>query len=73
MGLLGASLIVVMPDGYTSYRGSQYLNSPAVGNYDDYLVQELVPNIDRIYRTLGVAGVGSLANSAGDTARSAGN
>ncbi len=42
-GLLGAGLIVVMPDCFTAYGGSQYLNSSAVGNYDDYLVQELVP------------------------------
>jgi len=52
-GLLGAGLIVVMPDCFTAYGGSQYLNSPAVGNYDDYLVQELVPYIGRTYRTLG--------------------
>jgi hypothetical protein len=41
-----------MPDCFTAYGGSQYLNSPAVGNYDDYLVQELVPYIDRTYRKL---------------------
>src|SRR5438132_10227765 len=40
-GVLGAGLIVVMPDCFTAYGGSQYLNSSAVGNYDDYLVQEL--------------------------------
>src|SRR4030088_254591 len=51
-GLLGAGLIVVMPDCFTAYGGSQYLNSSAVGNYNDYLVQELVPYIDRTYRTL---------------------
>ena len=36
-GLLGAGIIVVMPDCFTAYGGSQYVNSPAVGNYDDYL------------------------------------
>jgi len=36
-GLLGAGLIVVMPDCFTAYGGSQYVNSPAVGPYDDYL------------------------------------
>src|SRR5215470_10276458 len=49
-----------------------HLNSSAVGNYDDYLVQELVPYIDRTYRTLGGAGVESLANPVADTARCAG-
>lgn len=43
--------ILVMPDGSTRYGGSQYLNSPATGRYEDYLVQELVPHIDRTYRT----------------------
>jgi enterochelin esterase-like enzyme len=35
--------VVVMPDCYTSLGGNQYLNSPAVGRYADYLVEELVP------------------------------
>jgi len=38
-----APVVVVMPDCYTSLGGNQYINSPAVGNYADYLVQELVP------------------------------
>ena len=56
-GVLGAGLIVVMPDCFTAYGGSQYVNSPAVGPYDDYLVHELVPYIDRTYRTLGRRGI----------------
>ncbi|HET6565005.1 MAG TPA: alpha/beta hydrolase-fold protein, partial [Xanthomonadales bacterium] len=36
-------VVVVMPDCYTSLGGNQYVNSPAVGNYADYLVDELVP------------------------------
>lgn len=43
--------ILVMPDGSTRYGGSQYLNSPATGRYEDYVVKELVPFIDRTYRT----------------------
>src|SRR6266849_3344484 len=64
-GVLGAGLIVVMPDCFTAYGGSQYLNSPAVGNYDDYLVQELVPYIDRTYRTLGAGRRGIFGKSSG--------
>src|SRR5258708_23817216 len=64
-GLLGAGLIVVMPDCFTAYGGSQYLNSSAVGNYDDYLVQELVPYIDRTYRTLGGGRRGIFGKSSG--------
>lgn len=36
-------VVVPMPDCYTSLGGNQYLNSPAVGAYADYVVQELVP------------------------------
>lgn len=43
--------ILVMPDGSTRYGGSQYLNSPATGRYEDYVVRELVPYIDNRYRT----------------------
>ncbi len=43
--------ILVMPDGSTRYGGSQYLNSPATGRYEDYIVRDLVPHVDRTYRT----------------------
>jgi len=36
-------VVVPMPDCYTSLGGNQYINSPAVGRYADYLVYELVP------------------------------
>lgn len=44
--------IVVMPDCWTRYGGSQYLNSSALGNYEDYLIQEIIPFVDERYRTL---------------------
>lgn len=47
-----APMIVVMPDCLTRLGGSQYINSSATGRYEDHLVQELVPHIDRSYRTL---------------------
>jgi len=43
--------IVVMPDCFTRLGGSQYLNSSATGRYEDHVVRELVPEIDRRYRT----------------------
>jgi S-formylglutathione hydrolase FrmB len=45
-------LIVVFPDCFTSLGGNQYVNSPAVGAYADYLTRELVPFVDRELRTL---------------------
>lgn len=47
-----AEAIIVMPDGFTRYGGSQYLNSSATGRYEDHLVREVVPWIDRRYRTI---------------------
>jgi hypothetical protein len=44
--------ILVFPDCFTSLGGNQYVNSPAVGRYADYLTDELVPFVDREFRTL---------------------
>ena len=45
-------IIVVMPDCFTYYGGSQYINSTATGNYEDYLIDEIVPFVDENFRTL---------------------
>ncbi|MGI8786370.1 MAG: alpha/beta hydrolase [Pyrinomonadaceae bacterium] len=45
-------MIVVMPDCFTRYGGSQYINSTATGDYEDYLTQEIVPFVDENFRTL---------------------
>jgi len=44
-------LIMVFPDCFTSLGGNQYINSPAVGAYADYLTRELVPFVDGELRT----------------------
>ena len=54
-------MIVVMPDAFTRYGGSQYLNSSATGRYEDHLVAELVPWIDQHYRTRAEAGYRAIA------------
>ena len=43
--------ILVMIDAFTRFGGSLYLNSPANGQYEDYIINELIPYIDRTYRT----------------------
>lgn len=45
-------MIVVMPDCFTKYGGSQYINSCATGNYGDYLTGELVPFVVENFRTI---------------------
>ncbi len=44
--------ILVMPDCFTRYGGSQYMDSSATGRYESHVVGELVPWVDRTYRTL---------------------
>ena len=44
--------IIVFPDCYTSLGGNQYVNSTAIGRYADYLVDEIIPFVDREFRTL---------------------
>jgi len=46
-------VVYALPDCVTAYGGSQYVNSSAVGDYEDYIVQELVPFIDERFRTTG--------------------
>jgi S-formylglutathione hydrolase FrmB len=47
--------LVVFVDAWTSYGGSQFLDSPGVGNYHTYLCDEVVPFVDERYRTLAAA------------------
>ena len=44
--------IIVFPDCFTALGGNQYINSSAIGPYADYLTRELIPFIDREFRTL---------------------
>jgi enterochelin esterase-like enzyme len=47
-----APAILVFPDCFTALGGNQYINSSAVGAYADYLTKEIVPCVDREFRTL---------------------
>jgi len=57
--------ILIWVDCWTSYGGSQFLDSPATGRYHTYLCDEIVPWVDAHYRTLakrehrGIAGKSS--------------
>jgi enterochelin esterase family protein len=44
-------MIVVMPDCFTYYGGSQYINSTATGRYEDYITDEIVSFVDENFRT----------------------
>jgi S-formylglutathione hydrolase FrmB len=44
--------ILVLPDCFSRYGGSQYVDSPAIGRYQSYLADELVPFVDGALRTI---------------------
>jgi S-formylglutathione hydrolase FrmB len=44
--------LVVYVDAWTSYGGSQFVDSPGTGRYHSYLCDEVVPWVDGHYRTL---------------------
>jgi len=44
-------MIVVFPDGSSRLGSSQYINSPSLGNYMDYICDELVEFVDENFRT----------------------
>ena len=44
--------ILVLPDCFTRFGGSQYVDSAAVGNYEQYVARELVDFVDATWPTL---------------------
>ncbi|MCF6440022.1 hypothetical protein L1077_11310 [Pseudoalteromonas luteoviolacea] len=44
-------MIIVMLEGNTPLRGSFYVNSEVHGNFSDYVIKEVLPWVDRTYRT----------------------
>jgi hypothetical protein len=44
--------ILVLPDCFTRLGGSQYLDSPAQGDYQRYLADDVLAEVDARYRTL---------------------
>ncbi len=50
--------VVAFPDCFTRLGGNQYINSAAMGRYEDYLLDEVVPLVER---ELGCGGPGNRA------------
>ena len=49
---LAPEAVVVLVDAFTTLGGSQYLDSPGIGNYHTYLCDEIVPYVDAHFPTL---------------------
>ncbi|WP_018618245.1 alpha/beta hydrolase [Spirosoma luteum] len=53
--------IIVTPNAYNRYFGSMYSNSVTIGNWEDFVAEELVAYMDKNYRTIPQAGSRGLA------------
>lgn len=42
-------MILVLLDCFTRFGGNQYINSTATGRYEDHIVKEIVPFVDKNY------------------------
>ncbi len=63
---LAAPCAFAFPDAFTRLGGSQYMNSPATGRYEDHLLDELLPLVE------GACGVGGSRARRGLVGRSSG-
>ena len=42
-------MVLVLLDCFTRFGGNQYINSSATGRYEDYIIKEIVPFVDKNY------------------------
>ena len=54
-------MIVVIPNAHNFLKGSWYLNSPLTGNWEDYVVKDVVKYTDSRFRTIPTAAARGLA------------
>jgi S-formylglutathione hydrolase FrmB len=58
-------VVVAFPDCCTRFGGNQYINSSAIGRWDDFLLQEVVPFIEREFKCGGAGRRGVFGKSSG--------
>lgn len=51
-GGLCPPFVMAMPDTWTRLGGSPHINSPAIGNYGDYLIHDVIPFMEARYRVV---------------------
>ncbi|KAA8921871.1 esterase family protein [Thermoplasma sp.] len=47
----GLKAVIINPNFSTKYNMNQYINSPAVGNYEDFIIKEIIPHFKERYST----------------------
>jgi len=57
--------IIVLPDMFTKVGGNQYINSQAVGFYEDFLIKELIPYLEEKYKTRKIGLIGKSSGGYG--------
>ena len=45
-------MIVAIPDGWSRWGCGQWVDSPVTGNFEQYLLHDVVPAVDAVYRTI---------------------
>ncbi|MGH6871772.1 MAG: alpha/beta hydrolase [Rhizomicrobium sp.] len=58
-------VVAALPDCFTRLGGNQYINSAAMGRWDDFLLQEAVPFVEAKYRCGGAGRRGCFGKSSG--------
>ena len=58
-------MIIALPDCFTKYGGSQFLDSPAQGQYETYLLKELRDFVESKFNVSGHAIAGKSSGGSG--------
>ena len=48
-------MIVVIPDGWSRWGCGQWVDSPVTGNFEQYVLHDVIPAVDAAYRTIPAA------------------
>ncbi|MBE7733072.1 alpha/beta hydrolase [Devosia faecipullorum] len=62
---LMAPVVVAFPDCYSRLGGNQYVNSPILGNYEDFLIAEMLPQLEARFNCGGTGRRGVFGKSSG--------
>ena len=60
-----APVVVAFPDCFSRLGGNQYVNSPVLGNYEDFLIKEMVPLVEGQFNCGGTGKRGVFGKSSG--------
>lgn len=58
-------VVVAFPDCFSRLGGNQYVNSPILGNYEDFLIREMVPTVEEKFSCGGAGKRGVFGKSSG--------